>query len=352
MVSSPAAGRGASASAPPAAYAGDVTAESAPAAASGATPVDPFDPAPDYRDAEARLLSLTGLTRTADRMVTVPATGQQLHVIEIANGTSGDHSDDRDRLPVVLLHGMAAVTAAAIPLVPAFGGRRVIAPDWPGHGLSDAGTIPEFGLRDVPVPLLDAVFADAGVERAHLVGHSMGAQFALYYALERPERVASVTILGAPGVALPGTKAPFSMRLMGVPGLAKMFTSPVSRARYGRNSAMTLGKGTVDVWPAELVDVGWLASLREEFRQTAPRYYRQLARPELTLTASELSQITVPVHALWGDTDVFLGPDAGRAGLSTVPELTFTEVRGGHAPWLNSPRESAEAVRAFLAPLP
>ncbi len=310
-------------------------------AASDARPLG--DPTPDYRDAEARLLGLTGLERSDDRMVEVPGTDMRLHVIEIA----GD-----DRIPVLLLHGMAAVTAAAIPLIPAFDGRRVIAPDWPGHGLSDAGTIPEFGLRDVPVPLLDAVLADAGVERAHLVGHSMGAQFALYYALERAEKVASLTILGAPGVALPGTRAPFSMRLMAFPGLANLFTAPVSRARYGRNSAMTLGKGTVDAWPRELVDVGWLASLRDEFRVTAPRYYRNLGRPELTLTPGELARIEAPVHALWGANDVFMSAAEGRERLTGIPDLTFTEVRGGHAPWLNSPLESAEAVRAFLRELP
>ncbi len=323
----------------------DAASASEPAASEPAPgPALPMaDPAPDYRDAEARLLGLTGLERAADRMVEVPGTGQKLHVIEIA----GD-----SRIPVLLLHGMAAVTAAAIPLIPAFDGRRVIAPDWPGHGLSDAGTIPEFGLRDVPVPLLDAVLADAGVEKVHVVGHSMGAQFALYYALERPEKVASLTILGAPGVALPGTRAPFSMRLMALPGLARLFTRPVSRERYGRNSAMTLGAGTVDAWPRELVDVGWLASLRDEFRTTAPRYYRQLGKPELTLTEEQLGRIDVPVHALWGTTDVFMGAEEGRERLSGIRNLTFTEVPGGHAPWLNSPLESTEAVRAFLRELP
>src|SRR5690606_41323414 len=84
--------------------------------------------------------------RSAGRRVTasgpppgaMPGPEAGLHVIELA----GD-----DRVPVVLLHGMAAVTAAAVPLIPAFGGRRVIAPDWPGHGLSDATTIPRDSIR-------------------------------------------------------------------------------------------------------------------------------------------------------------------------------------------------------------
>ena len=299
----------------------------------------PADIASAYRDAEARLLAEYGLARADDRMVEVPGTGMRLHVIEIA----GD-----ERVPVVLLHGMAAVTAAAIPLMPAFGGRRVIAPDWPGHGLSDAGEVPRTGIRDAPLPWLDAVLDDAGLERAHVVGHSMGAQFGLYYALARPERVASLTVLGAPGVALPGTRAPFGMRMLAVPGFAATLTRPVSRERYERNSAMTLGPGAVGGWPRELVDVGWYASLRPEFRATAPQYYRGLARRELQLTPEELAHMSAPVFALFGEDDVFLDPEVGDVGLTTIPRVEVTVVPGGHAPWLNSPVRSADAVRGFL----
>jgi len=301
-------------------------------------------PVPDdlttaYRDAEGRLLAAYGLERSDDRMVEVPGQRVRLHVIELA-GDGG--------LPIVLLHGMAAVTAAAVPLIPSFGERRVIAPDWPGHGLSDAAEIPRDGIRDAPIPWLDAVLDDAGLERAHLVGHSMGAQFSLYYALARPERVASVTVLGAPGVALPGTHAPVGMRMLALPGFARLLTRPVTRERYERNSAMTLGAGAVGGWPAELVDVGWYASLRPEFRSTAPQYYRGLSRPELALGADELARIRPPVLALFGTDDVFHDPDGLRAGLASIPRVDLTVVPGGHAPWLNSPVRSADAVSRFL----
>jgi pimeloyl-ACP methyl ester carboxylesterase len=303
----------------------------------------PDDLATAYRDAEARLLAEYGLERADDRMVEVPGQGLRLHVIELA----GD-----ERLPVVLLHGMAAVTAAAVPLIPAFGGRRVIALDWPGHGLSDATQLPRDGIRDAPLPWLDTVLDDAGLERAHLVGHSMGAQFSLYYALARPERVASVTVLGAPGVALPGTHAPTGMRMLALPGAAKLLTRPVSREQYERNSAMTLGPGAVGGWPRELVDVGWYAALRPEFRSTAPQYYRGLTRRELALTAGELARMQPPVFALFGEDDVFLDPETGRAGLSGIPRIDLAVVPGGHAPWLNSPVRSADAVGRFLAAQP
>ena len=101
--------------------------------------------------------------------------------------------------PVVLLHG--------------FGGdldnwlfnsdklaesRRVYAPDLPGHGESakDVGVGDLAALTDVLAGFLDTVEAD----RAHLVGHSMGGAVALRYALDHPNRVASLTLVDPAGL--------------------------------------------------------------------------------------------------------------------------------------------------------
>jgi pimeloyl-ACP methyl ester carboxylesterase len=101
-------------------------------------------------------------------------------------------------------------------------------------------------------------------------------------------------------------------------------------------------------WPRELVDVGWYASLRPEFRATAPQYYRGLGRRDLQLAPEELAGVTAPVFALFGEDDVFLDPEVGDAGLATIPHVEVTVVPGGHAPWLNSPVRSARAVAGFL----
>lgn len=307
----------------------------------------PADPDAEYRAAEERLLAHYGVTRT-ERFIELPDEGTRLHVIEIP----GD-----DRVPVLLLHGMAAVTAATVPLIPAFGGRRVIAPDWPAHGLSGPATLSPDEVRTAPVRWIDAVLDDAGVERAHLVAHSMGAQFSLYYALARPDRVASITILGAPGAALPGMTFPLGFKLMSIPGLRSLVFRPVSREQYGANSALTLGRGAVDPWPRELVDVGWLASLRPEFRDSARVLVRAFAtgwgvRRDARLTEAELASLRMPVLALLGDRDVFLSPERARASLDRIPNARTVVVAGGHAPWLNRPEESAAAVSEFLRALP
>lgn len=73
----------------------------------------------------------------------------------------------------------------------------VIALDLPGHGQSSA-TLP--GTSIAALAAFVGSFLDTiGVERAHLVGHSMGGAIASRLALQQPPRVASLTLIGSAG---------------------------------------------------------------------------------------------------------------------------------------------------------
>ena len=61
-----------------------------------------------------------------------------------------------------------------------------------------------------------------GLERAPLVGTSLGAMWALCLALAAPERVSAVVAIGMPAVALPGVRADPFFRLMTIPGLGRV----------------------------------------------------------------------------------------------------------------------------------
>jgi pimeloyl-ACP methyl ester carboxylesterase len=73
-------------------------------------------------------------------------------------------------------------------------GFAVLAPDLPGHGRSPGPPLPSIGeMADWAIALLDA----AGVNGAHLVGHSMGSLIALEAAARYPERVTALSLIGA-----------------------------------------------------------------------------------------------------------------------------------------------------------
>lgn len=97
-------------------------------------------------------------------------------------------------VPVIALHGSAATSGQWRFLAGCLEGRfRVVAPDLPGYGRSEAL---EEGAPDLArvaarlVPLIDA----AG-EPVHLVGHSFGGAVALKIARAMPERVRSLTLI-------------------------------------------------------------------------------------------------------------------------------------------------------------
>ncbi len=96
------------------------------------------------------------------------------------------------RAPVLFLHGFGSTKEdyADVALQPGFGGRGFLAYDAPGSGDTRCTD-----LSAVSIPFLvrtaESVLQRAGIERFHLVGHSMGGLTALLLADRHPGRVLS-----------------------------------------------------------------------------------------------------------------------------------------------------------------
>src|SRR5213593_1293189 len=123
---------------------------------------------------------------------TIRAAGRELFVAEAGEGD-----------PVVLLHGGGPGATGLSNYsrnIDALAQRyRVIVPDLPGYGRSSKGVdgSDPFGfLADSIRALLD----ELGVERAHLVGNSYGGACALRLALDTPERVDRMVLMGPGGI--------------------------------------------------------------------------------------------------------------------------------------------------------
>lgn len=98
---------------------------------------------------------------------------------------------------VVLLHGFAGTHAVWKGIQPRLAsGARTLAYDLPGHGGSF--DYPDAGPAKVAAATILADLAARGIDRAHVVGHSMGGAVAALMALLDAGRIASLTLL-APG---------------------------------------------------------------------------------------------------------------------------------------------------------
>lgn len=122
------------------------------------------------------------------RSIWTMAQGFRIHARAAAGPAAGT-------LPVVLVHGFGISSSYFLPTAERLATEfRVFAPDLPGHGRSESPPEP----LDVP-QLADSLIAwmgALGLQRACLVGHSMGCQVAVDAAVRYPERVDRLVLIG------------------------------------------------------------------------------------------------------------------------------------------------------------
>jgi pimeloyl-ACP methyl ester carboxylesterase len=104
------------------------------------------------------------------------------------NGLSLYYEEHGDGEPLVLLHGGIGAAELLAPIIPALAaGRRVIAVDLQGHGRTadvDRPLRPELMADDIA-----ALIGHLGLERADVMGYSLGGLTALRTAIQHPDRV-------------------------------------------------------------------------------------------------------------------------------------------------------------------
>jgi pimeloyl-ACP methyl ester carboxylesterase len=192
---------------------------------------------------------------------------------------------------VVLLHGFAlsaevnwGLTGLLDSLPQEY---RMLALDQRGHGRSDKPSGPEsYGLEFVEdvVRLLDAL----EIEKAHIIGYSMGGALALRLAADHPDRVRSVVIGGA-GWAPPGTPLP--------PGLQEW---PAKIERIAEEGGSLTDAMWLPGWPDPTPEIR--AFLDSNDARALAAVLR--SRPEWDdLTAASVRAIGVPVLAVIGQVD-------------------------------------------------
>ncbi|MEZ5721344.1 MAG: alpha/beta hydrolase [Paracoccaceae bacterium] len=211
-----------------------------------------------------------------------------------SDGVEIHYTDEGTGPAVVYLHALGGTStlwesAGLAPL----DGRRTITFDARGHGASDKPTGADaYGARMVDD--LAALLEDRGIDAAHIVGYSMGAETALAFAVEHPERVLSLTVAGS-----------------GWSGEVQARHLRVRRAgafRFGHVWRVHGGGGAQGVELTPEAQAGMMALLTghgiDPRQQTAPLAAAAAAMPEIIdLTAEDLARFDFPVLGLAGEAD-------------------------------------------------
>jgi pimeloyl-ACP methyl ester carboxylesterase len=249
--------------------------------------------------------------------------------------------------PVVLVHGLGATKASFLPTVDALADRhRVIALDLPGFGDSAkplrAAYDPRFFARAV-AGLLDAL----AIERAHVVGNSLGGRVAIETALRHRSRVAGLSLL-APSLAWRRDR-PWARYLRWIrPELGVI--QPAPRAVVER-IVRGLVPGASDGWVAAGVDEFLRAYLqprgRAAFYAAARHVYLEDPEGEAGFW-TRLRRLDVPALFVWGRRDTLVPIGFARHVREAVPAALHLELDCGHVPQLERPRAVHAALLDFI----
>lgn len=297
-----------------------------------------------YRTAEQALWDRTG-HRPTERRVRLPRLGVEVRIQEVGEGP-----------PALLVHGGPNAGTTWATLVEHLPGLRCLVLDRPGTGLSEPMPPGRYDLRHLAEVLVVDVLDGLGLERAHLVGSSMGGYLCLRAAERAPERIERMVQHGCPPF-VPGSEIPAFMRMAMLPGAQHVLHRlPASRGA-GRWVLRQIGHGpTLDAggFPPEFEE--WRLALerhtdtmREEYRLIAAASVARRFDEQLSLTAERLASIPTPTLWLWGDNDPFGSVEVARDVSAQVPRSDLVVLPGaGHLPWLDDPAGTGDATRRFL----
>jgi non-heme chloroperoxidase len=250
--------------------------------------------------------------------------GLCLHVAE---------SGSQDDQVVLMLHGYADSWfsySRILPLLPA--GLRVIVPDQRGHGESDRpadGYAPDDFAEDA-IQLLDTL----RIERAVVVGHSMGSFIAQKIAVKAPERIERLVLIGSAATA---RNEATRQLLEEVNTLA----DPVEADFVRTFQSSTIHRPV----PADFFE----QIVAESLKVPARVWKAALAGLVAAEPTADFAQIRCPVLILGGDRDGVFARAEQEHLATCVPGATLKISPDiGHDPQWEAPDDVASDLLAFL----
>jgi len=293
----------------------------------------------DYRQPMQPYPGLTSFTRT----IQLPKHDLTLHIYETGN----QHAP-----PALLIHGLGDEADTWRHLIsPLSADYRVIALDLPGFGRSAkpdrAYTIPIF--QDTLIELLDTL----GIQRAMLIGHSLGAVIAHTLALNHPARVDRLILIGGALVASAQRINPVTLLFL-VPGLGEWLYNRLRNDPHAAYRTLAPYYHRLDQLPEadraflfqRVNERVWSDGQRRAFLSTLRNLARWIPGQQHDLPA-RLAKFTVPTLTVWGDDDRINSIENGRrlVKLQSTARLIVVP-NAGHNAHQENPGAMLEALRA------
>ncbi len=295
-----------------------------------------------YRRADRAAWNQVGLD-PVERYVELADPRVRLRVMEVGDGE-----------PLLFVHGTAGPGAWPM-LVRELKGFRCVIIDRPGWGGSSELDFSKQPYGRLIADVLRGTLDGLGIDRASVIGNSIGNVWALRLAAGYPSRVSRVVLLGG-GPVVPDVGVPGIIRIIASPIGAIMMRLPETPGRSrailtGGGHGASLADGRLDAFIAWRTALGREThSMRRERAMIRAIVAGRTYRPGLTFGDAELAAIETPTLLIYGTADPVGSETIWRrfAGRLPAGELQVMS-DAGHEPWFEDAARVGDLVRDFIS---
>ncbi len=212
---------------------------------------------------------------------------------------------------------------------------RTYALDFWGFGESGK-KLSSYEIQDF-VNMVDEFMDQLGIVQAPLVGHSMGGTVSLSVAIQHPERVTKVTVIGSP---VSGSSLALLLKMAGYRPIAVLV----------HNMMWALKLGIKLSTPLITRDSRWYSMIAQDLdRTTVESFLISISSLHKTNLTKEIKKIKVPVMGMYGNKDIIVDPGQWKLLKHGIPHARIARfAKAGHFPMLDQPRIFQKTLREFL----
>jgi pimeloyl-ACP methyl ester carboxylesterase len=256
-----------------------------------------------------------------------------------------------DGPPVVLIHGMVNSSrhweSVALRLADEY---TVIAPDLLGHGDS-AAVRGDYSLGAHAASIRD-LLAVIGVDRATIVGHSLGGGVAMQFFYQFPQRTERLVLVSSGGLGREVSPLLRGAALPGAAALVWLAAHPRLLSAFDRAGAGLRERGSGKGFALQAI----ARALRPLEQPGARKAFLQTLRSVIDARGQRVSALDrlyllgpFPTLIVWGERDNTIPLAHGRRAHHAIPGSRFeTLPRAAHFPHLEDPEGLAAVLRGFL----
>jgi pimeloyl-ACP methyl ester carboxylesterase len=258
-----------------------------------------------------------------------------------------EQNADSAQAAVVFIHGFGGSTFSWRLNVPFFAGQgyRVVSLDMKGFGLSYKDFASDYSHTE-QARLLAEVLARLGVDRAYLVGHSMGTSVMLYFAHLYPERVLGlISVAGAVSLEVGATRVSALLNFGPFRRIGEVFlTRYATKERLGQ--ILSSAYYRKDIVTPEVVDGYYDRLVIGQWARSLLAMTRDMPRNAITFP---LEDITFPMLIVRGENDTWVKQADLDKWRNQIPSAEFHAIpETGHLLMEEDPELFNNMVLAFL----